>query len=154
MGQSIQECGPSKICGRQPLKNLKGYGLLRLSSTNFTWPTLEYIASHVNKSPKRLLTILFPLDTGRKLNVNKTFRRNWNWLTKKQIKMLEKRKNGSYTKTMLPRNWLMFFFFFFFFFFWKKNNNKKQNKTKNKQTNKKETQKQRTLKLVVIINHC
>ena len=152
MGQSIQECGPSKICGRQPLKNLKGYGLLRLSSTNFTWPTLEYIASHVNKSPKRLLTILFPLDTGRKLNVNKTFRRNW--LTKKQIKMLEKRKNGSYTKTMLPRNWLMFFFFFFFFFFWKKNKNKKQNKTKNKQTNKKETQKQRTLKLVVIINHC
>ena len=25
MGQSIQN-GPSKICGRQPLKNLKGYG--------------------------------------------------------------------------------------------------------------------------------
>ena len=24
--------GPSKICGRQPLKNLKGHGLLRLSS--------------------------------------------------------------------------------------------------------------------------
>ena len=39
---------PSKICGRQPLKNLKGYGVLnqtmsqRLSSTNFTWSILEY----------------------------------------------------------------------------------------------------------------
>ena len=34
--------GPSKICGRQPLKNLKGYGLLlqffeMLSSTSFTF---------------------------------------------------------------------------------------------------------------------
>ena len=28
MGQSIQEWS-SKICGRQPLKKLKGYGLLR-----------------------------------------------------------------------------------------------------------------------------
>ena len=28
MGQSIQEWS-SKICGRQPLKELKGYGLLR-----------------------------------------------------------------------------------------------------------------------------
>ena len=27
MGQSMQN-GPSKICGTQPLKNLKGYGLL------------------------------------------------------------------------------------------------------------------------------
>ena len=39
--------GPSKICGRQPLKNMKGCGLLlscllRLSSTNFNWATLEY----------------------------------------------------------------------------------------------------------------
>ena len=23
--------GPSKVCGRQPLKNLKGYGLLKLT---------------------------------------------------------------------------------------------------------------------------
>ena len=29
--------GPSKICRRQPLKNLKGYGL-----PNFTWSILEY----------------------------------------------------------------------------------------------------------------
>ena len=44
--------GPSKISGRQPLKNLKDYGLLkqtmplqifqRVSSTNFTWSVLEY----------------------------------------------------------------------------------------------------------------
>ena len=42
---------PSKICERQPLKNVMGYGLLnltislfflRLSSTNFTWSILEY----------------------------------------------------------------------------------------------------------------
>ena len=43
--------GPGEICGRQPLKNLKGYALLkqtisiqifeRLSSTNFTWSILE-----------------------------------------------------------------------------------------------------------------
>ena len=35
--------GPSKICGRQPLKNLKWYGLL--FSTNFTWFILEYFFS-------------------------------------------------------------------------------------------------------------
>ena len=44
--------GPSIICGRKPLKNLKGYGLpkktmsfklfKRLSSTKFTWSILEY----------------------------------------------------------------------------------------------------------------
>ena len=44
--------GLSKFCGRQPLKNLKGYGLLkqtisteifeRLSSKKFTQSTLEY----------------------------------------------------------------------------------------------------------------
>ena len=43
---------PSKICGRQPLKNLKGYGLLkalssaRLSSASFTWSILEYFVSN------------------------------------------------------------------------------------------------------------
>ena len=45
--------GPSKICGRQPLKITKGMVWLkltillqnfeRLSSTNFTWPILEYL---------------------------------------------------------------------------------------------------------------
>ena len=36
--------GPSKICGRQPLKNLKGDGLLRhfMIFTNFSWSILEY----------------------------------------------------------------------------------------------------------------
>ena len=36
--------GPSEIFGRQPLKNLKGYGLLKhkMSSTNFTWSIREY----------------------------------------------------------------------------------------------------------------
>ena len=29
MGQSYSSVGPSKIYGRQPLKNLKGYGLLK-----------------------------------------------------------------------------------------------------------------------------
>ena len=59
---------PSKIWGRQPLKYLKGYGLLkqtislqnfwRLSSTNITWSILEYfipfalllISEYVEKS--------------------------------------------------------------------------------------------------------
>ena len=55
--------GPSKICGKQPLKNLKGYGLLgqtislqffkRLSSTNFTWSILEcfvpFISDNINR---------------------------------------------------------------------------------------------------------
>ena len=50
--EKIFKNGPSKICGRQPLKSLKGNGLLRqtippqifyrLSSTNFTWSILEY----------------------------------------------------------------------------------------------------------------
>ena len=44
--------GPSKICGRQPLKSLKEYGLLKqtispqifegFSSINFTWSVLEH----------------------------------------------------------------------------------------------------------------
>ena len=46
---SIFKNGPIKICGRQPLKNLKWYGLLslqifqRLFSTHFTWSILEYL---------------------------------------------------------------------------------------------------------------
>ena len=49
---------PSRICGRQPLKKLKGYGPLkhtiflqifrRLSSTNFTWSILEYLITVVD----------------------------------------------------------------------------------------------------------
>ena len=45
--------GPSKICGRQPLKNLKWYGLSKqtislqifkwLFCRNFTWSILEYL---------------------------------------------------------------------------------------------------------------
>ena len=40
--------GPSEICGRKPLKNLKRYGLLkqRLSSTNFTRSILEYFVPY------------------------------------------------------------------------------------------------------------
>ena len=38
--------GPSKICGRQPLKNSKGSGLVKLSSTNFG-PFLNTL-SHIN----------------------------------------------------------------------------------------------------------
>ena len=50
----VFKTGPSKICGRQPLRNLKWYGLLRqtislqnfsrLSSTNFTWSIFEYLS--------------------------------------------------------------------------------------------------------------
>ena len=47
--------GPREICGRQSLKNLKWYGLLKqtfwkLSSTNFTWPILEYFVPFIPKS--------------------------------------------------------------------------------------------------------
>ena len=38
--------GPSKICGRQPLKNFKNLVCLRLSSTNLTWSILEYFAPY------------------------------------------------------------------------------------------------------------
>ena len=51
-----------KICGRQPLKNLKGYGLpkadhipsnfLKASSTNFIWSILKYF---VTNTPLHLL---------------------------------------------------------------------------------------------------
>ena len=51
---------PSKICGRQPLKNLKWYGLYKqtmslqifqtLSSTSFTWSILEYFVSNTSNS--------------------------------------------------------------------------------------------------------
>ena len=35
--------GRSKIRGKQPLKNLKWYGLPKESSTNFAWSILEYL---------------------------------------------------------------------------------------------------------------
>ena len=51
--------GPNKICGRQPLKILKWYGLLRqtislqiflrLSSTNFAWSILENFVSYMRQ---------------------------------------------------------------------------------------------------------
>ena len=55
--------GPSKICGRQPLKNLMGYGLLeadhippnflKLSSTSFPWSILKYfVPSEPFRKPK------------------------------------------------------------------------------------------------------
>ena len=50
--------GSSKICGRQPLKNLKGYGLLKrgivlqifwkLSSKPFIWSIREYFVPNVH----------------------------------------------------------------------------------------------------------
>ena len=39
----VFKSGTSKICGRQPLKHLKGYGLLK----HFTWSTLEYFVSYI-----------------------------------------------------------------------------------------------------------
>ena len=57
MWDKVFKRGPRKIFGRQPLKNLKGYGLFkhtvslqifqRLSSTNFTWSTLAYFVPYV-----------------------------------------------------------------------------------------------------------
>ena len=44
----IFKSGPSKICGRQPLKNLKWYGLIRQSSTDFTWSILKYLNSYIH----------------------------------------------------------------------------------------------------------
>ena len=49
--------GPSKICGRHPLKKFKEYGLLsRLSPTNFTWSILEYFEPLI-RSLKCLYTL-------------------------------------------------------------------------------------------------
>ena len=45
MGQSIQKNGPNKICGRQPLKNLKWHGLLfkskKLITLKITFALIE-----------------------------------------------------------------------------------------------------------------
>ena len=57
--------GPSEICGRQPLKNLKKAisprTFSRLSSTNFTWSILEYL-SHI------LFKLLLSINMG--ININ------------------------------------------------------------------------------------
>ena len=45
--EKVFKNGPSKIFGRQSLKILKWYGLLRQSSTNFTWFILEYLVSNI-----------------------------------------------------------------------------------------------------------
>ena len=54
---SVFKNGPSKICGKQPSKKLKRYGLfkqtishqifLKLYSTNFSWSIVEYIVQYV-----------------------------------------------------------------------------------------------------------
>ena len=55
--------GPSKICGRQHLKNVKWYGLPgRLSSTNFTWSVLEYL-THTMASNATYCWWLYPCVT-------------------------------------------------------------------------------------------
>ena len=54
--------GPSKICGRQPLKNFKGYApsnFLKAVFHKFTFSILEYFASN-----------------GRKVNMDKNSSRN------------------------------------------------------------------------------
>ena len=61
--------GRKKICGRQPLKNFKSYGLLRqrislqifkrLSSTNFTWSILEYFAPYINNFSLTITSLSF-----------------------------------------------------------------------------------------------
>ena len=56
--------GPSKVCQRQPLKNLKWYGLLtdhitsnflKLSSTNFIWSNLKHLYTSSLSSVIRFL---------------------------------------------------------------------------------------------------
>ena len=69
IGQKVFKNGPTITCGRQPSKNLKGYGLLkqaishqifyRLSSASFTWPILEYFVTNwsnfcISKKPSIL----------------------------------------------------------------------------------------------------
>ena len=39
--------GPSKICGRQPLKNLKGYGLLKQKIPKIVLGSFLNILSHI-----------------------------------------------------------------------------------------------------------
>ena len=70
MGQGIQ-AWTSKMCGRQPLKKLKWYGLdrpyyfkfLRLSSTNYIWFILEYLVPYLVFHPNLMSWSCFPLDT-------------------------------------------------------------------------------------------
>ena len=44
---------PRKICGRQPLINLKGYGVCFRQTTNFSWSILEYFVPDVLQNRKR-----------------------------------------------------------------------------------------------------
>ena len=67
MGRGVKD-GPSKICGRQPFKNLKWYGLpqqtisfqmfKRLSSTNFTRSILEYLDLNIQPNIMIKLNII------------------------------------------------------------------------------------------------
>ena len=82
MVQSIKS-GTIKICGRQPLKNLKVYGLPKqtirqtiplqifqgLSSTNFTWSILEYFAPYVNPRQLQMINFIWKMkvETGMQL---------------------------------------------------------------------------------------
>ena len=66
---------PSKLCGRQPLKNLKLYGVLketislqilkRLSLRSFTWSILQYFC---------------PFETPEMKNIKKRNNFIWKWL--------------------------------------------------------------------------
>ena len=48
--------GPSKICGRQTLKNLKGYCLLKAVFQTFTWSILECFVPNNKSKIFRLLS--------------------------------------------------------------------------------------------------
>ena len=41
MWDKLFKSGPSKICGKQPLKNLKGYGLLKICDWDWFYDILE-----------------------------------------------------------------------------------------------------------------
>ena len=64
MWDKVFKNGPIKILGRQPLKNLKGYGLSftkAMSQKKFIWSILEYFVPCI--IPKYILFyIVFPMN--------------------------------------------------------------------------------------------
>ena len=53
MWDKVFKNGPSKTCGRQPLENLKGYGLLKQTTSILEYfvPYISYMLTHDNAYP-------------------------------------------------------------------------------------------------------
>ena len=105
MGQSTQKSGLSKFCGRQPLKNLKGYGLLNslLNPSSWIIDPVRFIAHDLQFQNSETKQRLVKTKTGAVYNWGfyRDFLHNWKqcWTVNKIFRYPIKECNVCKTKS-------------------------------------------------------